>query len=192
MDIEQIKKLQGQITPKEVQRLHDLAKSLPENALIVEIGSYTGKSSVAIASGMPKSATLMCIDPWLQLHRDTEQGYETMETVKTHSDRTAEYHPRVIQVIGFPLEVAKFIPNIPSEIDMLSIDSVKKYDQIKAIWDVWLPKVKKGGIVASHDYLPDPTHEQYYEGVVRVIEEDVKPITTNHQHIDYTFSGTIR
>jgi predicted O-methyltransferase YrrM len=189
MNIEQIKKLKGQITPKEVQRLHDLAKSLPENALIVEIGSYTGKSSVAIASGMPKTATLMCIDPWLQLHRETEQGYETMETVKTHSDRTSEYHPRVIQVIGFPLQVAKFI-NQP--IDMLSIDSVKKYEQIKEIWDAWLPKVKKGGIVASHDYIPDEKHEQYYEGVVRVIHEQVKPITENHQHIDYTFSGNIK
>jgi predicted O-methyltransferase YrrM len=188
MDIEQIKKLQGQITPKEVQRLHDLAKSLPENALIVEIGSYTGKSSVAIASGMPKSATLMCIDPWLQLNRTTEQGYETIETVKTHNDRTKEYQPRVIQVIGFPLQVAKYV----GEIDMLSIDSVKKYDQIKEIWDCWLPKVKKGGIVASHDYLPDPTHDQYYEGVVKVIHEDVKPITEDHQHIDYTFSGKIK
>jgi predicted O-methyltransferase YrrM len=189
MDIEQIKKLSGQITPKEVQRLHDLAKSLPENALIVEIGSYTGKSSVAIASGMPKTATLMCIDPWLQLHRETEQGYETMETVKTHSDRTSEYHPRVIQVIGFPLQVAKFFDK---GIDMLSIDSVKKYEQIKEIWDAWLPKVKKGGIVASHDYLPDPNHDQYYEGVVRVIQEQVKPITENHQHVDYTFSGNIK
>jgi predicted O-methyltransferase YrrM len=188
MDIEQIKQLKGQITPKEVQRLHDLAKSLPENALIVEIGSYTGKSSVAIASGMPKSATLMCIDPWLQLHRDTEQGYETLETVKTHSDRTSEYHPRVIQVIGFPLEVAKFITK---PIDMLSVDAVKKYEQIKEIWDMWLPKVKKGGIVASHDYMPDPAHDQYYEGVVKVVHEQIKPVTKNHQHIDYTFSGTI-
>lgn len=188
MEIEQIKKLSGQITPKEVQRLHDLASSLPENALIVEIGSYTGKSSVAIASGMPKSATLMCIDPWLQLHRETEQGYETIQTVKTHSDRTSEYHPRVIQVIGFPLQVAKYV----GQIDMLSIDSVKKYEQIKEIWDAWLPKVKKGGVIASHDYLPDPEHPQFYPGVVKVIEEQIKPITENHQHIDYTFSGNIK
>lgn len=106
-NIEYIQKLKGQITPREVQRLHDLATYLPETALIVEIGSYTGKSSLAIASGMPKAATLTCVDPWLQLHRETKRGYETIDTVKTFSERTKEYHPRVLQVIGFPLEVAK-------------------------------------------------------------------------------------
>lgn len=183
--IDQIKNYKGQITKKEVELLSEMASKLPENALIVEIGSYKGKSSASIAHGMPKSARLLCIDPWIQLKHKTEQGYDTLETVKDFDKQTKDWQPRVIQAIGYPLEVANFI----GEIDMLAIDSVKKYDQIKPIWQVFFPKVKKGGIICSHDYDPNPESDQYYEGVVNTIEEIVKPNTKDHGHIDWTFTA---
>lgn len=180
--LEKIKTYRGQVTPKEVERLNWLGSQVPENGLIVEIGSYRGKSGASIASGMPKSARLMSIDPWLH-QGETRQEYETIETVKEYHDNLKEWKPRVIQIIGYPNEVAPFV----GEIDLLFIDAIK--NGVTPIWEHWLPKVKVGGWIASHDYLPDEEHEQYYPEVVKCIHEMVKPITDQHHHIDYTFSG---
>ena len=182
INIDTIKQYRGQVTKNEVEHLAKLAKSLPENALIVEIGAYRGKSGGSIAFGMPKSARLMSIDPWV-LQNETPQEYETMATVQEYHDNLLFAKPRVVQVIAYPNEVADYI----GEIDMLFIDAIK--NGVTPIWEKWLPKVKKGGIIASHDYLPDPNNEQFYPEVVQVIETMVKPITTNHEHVDFTFSG---
>ena len=180
--LEKIKTYRGQVTPKEVERLNWLGSQVPENGLIVEIGAYRGKSGASIASGMPKTARLMSIDPWLH-QGETKQEYETIETVKEYHDNLKEWKPRVIQIIGYPNEVAPFV----GEIDLLFIDAIK--NGVTPIWETWLPKVKIGGWIASHDYLPDPEHDQFYPEVVKCIHEMVKPITSEHHHIDYTFSG---
>lgn len=182
MDLDKIKQYRGQVTKAEVEHLAKIASTLPENALIVEIGAYRGKSGGSIACGMPKGARLMSIDPWC-LQNETPQEYETMATVQEYHDNLRFAKPKVIQVIAYPNEVADFV----GEIDMLFIDAIK--NGVTPIWEKWLPKVKKGGIIASHDYLPDPEDEQYYPEVVKVIEEKVKPITKNHEHVDFTFSG---
>jgi predicted O-methyltransferase YrrM len=182
--LEHAKNCRGQITPKEVERLAWLASQVPENGLIVEIGAYRGKSGASLATGMPKSARLMSIDPWLLLN-DTPQEYESINTVKEYSDNLKFAKPRVIQVIGYPLEVIHFLKD--QKIDLLFIDAIK--NGVTPIWEAYLPLVKQGGWIASHDYLPDPAHPQFYPDVVKVVDETVKPMTDEHHHIDFTFSG---
>jgi predicted O-methyltransferase YrrM len=183
MDINTIKSYRGQITPKEVERLSWLASQVPENGLIVEIGAYRGKSGGSLAIGKKTSVRLMSIDPWTLLN-ETPQDYDSINTVKEYGDNLKFAKPKVIQVIGYPLEV---LPYLKGEIDLLFIDAIK--NGITPVWEAYLPLVKQGGWIVSHDYLPDPNDPQYYKEVVEVIENVVKPITTKHHHIDFTFSG---
>lgn len=183
MDINTIKTYRGQITPKEVEHLSYLASLVPEYGLIVEIGAYRGKSGGSLAHGKKPSVRLMSIDPWTLLN-ETPQCYDSINTVKEYGDNLKFAKPKVIQVIGYPLEV---LPFLKGQIDLLFIDAIK--NGVTPIWEAYLPLVKKGGYIVSHDYLPDPTHEQFYKEVVEVIETKVKPMTTEHHHIDYTFSG---
>jgi predicted O-methyltransferase YrrM len=184
MTKEEIYQMKGQVCNEEVDRLIWLASQVPENGLIVEIGAYCGKSSSALAFGMPKSANLMSIDPWVLTKCKTTQEYEKIETVKTYADNLSFAYPKVVQVIAYPHEIRKFV-NKP--IDLLFIDSIKI--GITPIWEDWLPLVKQGGWIASHDYLPKEGDPQFYPEVVKVIEEKIKPITIDHHHITYTFSG---
>jgi len=188
VNVTEIQSLDGQIHPSEVQHLHDLAASLPPNSTIVEIGSYRGKSSAAIASGMPADAMLVCIDPWTKqppLITEHTSNYHTIETIEKFQQATQPWKSQITQIIGYPLDVLKFW-HLP--IDMIFIDCCKRYHEIRPIWEGWIQYCRN--IIATHDYNPDPQTEFHYPGVIQAVDEIVRPITTNHQHIHYTFSGS--
>jgi predicted O-methyltransferase YrrM len=182
-------KYYGQITNGEIERLSYLASLVPENGIIVEIGAYKGKSTAAIAYGMKPSVFLISMDPHMLLNYQSKQGYETSETLLEYVNNLKPWGQRIVQIMNYPLNVAKFLPNTKF-IDMIFIDCCKNYEDIYPIWKTYLPKCKN--IISSHDYVENPSSSQHYPGVVKAINELVKPITTNHHHIDFTFSAFLK
>jgi len=187
ISMDQIKALDGQLKPADVDRLHWLGEQVPDNGTVVEIGSYKGKSTAAILSGMPDTARLVAIDPWCLLVDNPTYG--GLDVVAAFRDQIAPWQRRVTQVIGWPVEVAAWW-NAP--IDLLFVDLVKDYARLSQVWRAWIPHCV--GWVASHDYHEDPEHKQYYPGVHQTLNEIVKPATTDHhwQEHSYTWSGRIR
>ena len=62
-------------------------------------------------------------------------------------------YPEVIQIKGFSVEVAK---TFDIKLDLVFIDGDHNYKSVAPDIDAWLPKVRKGGIIAGHDYdMPD-------------------------------------
>lgn len=191
--VEEIKKLKGQVCAGEIGRLQYLATQVPENGVVVEIGSYCGQSSAAIASGLLPSVKFVCIDPWMKQGSFThpngmDYGYDTAETMLQFRTATNDWKAQITQIVGWPLDVAAWWS---AKIDMINIDCVKEYNNLAPIWNAWLPLVRQGGIVCSHDYEPNPDADWHFPGVVRVVEEIVKPVLLpkTHHHIDFTFSG---
>ena len=172
--------IKGQVTLPEVARLRWLASQVPVGGVIVEIGHYKGRSSRALCEGKLNSVRLVDIDPGM-CGPKSEQGYETGETLLDYRRAIHPFRRSVTQIIGYPLDVIKAW-NYP--IDLLFIDATKKKESIYPIWEAWLPFCQ--GWVASHDY------EERYTGVVETIQELIAPITTDHHHIDFTWSGKIR
>jgi hypothetical protein len=50
-------------------------------------------------------------------------------------------------------------------LDVVFIDLTHTYESVKQDIELWLPKVKKGGLLAGHDYEND------WPGVVRAVDE---------------------
>jgi len=50
----------------ELDRLASLARRVPPNGCIVEIGSLFGQSSWVLAKNAPLSMTAYCLDPWVR------------------------------------------------------------------------------------------------------------------------------
>lgn len=193
--VEDMNALPGQVCVGEMKRLQELATRVPENGLVVEIGCYKGKSSAAIASGLKPSVKFVCIDPWMKQggsvnYKGLDYGYETSDTLLQFRTATDEWKAQITQIIGWPLDVAEWW-KWNATIDMINVDCVKEYSNLAPIWEKWLPFVQTGGIVCSHDYEPDVTKEWHFPGVIRVVEEIIKPATLaeTHHHIDFTFSG---
>ena len=50
-------------------------------------------------------------------------------------------------------------------IDFIFIDADHEYDGVIQDIKIWYPKVKKGGVIAGHDYT------EYFSGVIKAVKE---------------------
>lgn len=179
--------MRGQITENEVARLQYLASTVPDGGLIMEIGAYAGKSTCALASGMAKTVHLVSIDPWmLGPQSKPNQGYELPETLLEYRQNIMPYQQQITQIIGWTFNVARWWQ---AGIDLLFVDATKKYESIVEIWRAFFPHCVYR--VASHDYVTDPTSDQYYPGVHQALQEVVFPYTNQENHVDFTWDGIV-
>jgi predicted O-methyltransferase YrrM len=146
--------------------LLELIALLPEDAIIAEIGTYSGESAKLF---LPKVKKLYCIDPW--------EGYieqDTFETMGIPSDslaaaeqifnRLANENPdKIVKCKGTSTCMAMLFPD--SFFDMVYIDGNHEYGHVKADIEAWFPKVKYGGILAGHDYC------EAFDGVIKAVKE---------------------
>lgn len=168
-------KIKTYTTGDELFKLYSLSKTLPDFAKGVEIGSYIGASSLMIAKGLKKDSVLYCIDTW---HNDamTEGNWDTY---KEFMDNTKSVKERVKAIKASSSEAGN---NFTEQIDFLFVDGNHEYEGVKEDIDIWFPKLKSNGIIVMHDI-------SWAEGVIRVMEEDIKPEVKVHESLPNMFWG---
>ncbi len=162
-------------TADELFKLHDLARSLKESSTGVEIGSYTGASSVMIGKGMRGGGRLYCVDTW-ENDGMTEGKRDTFETFK---ENIKGLEGIVTPLRGRSVDVAA---SFETPLDFLFIDGDHSYEGVKADVDAWFGKLKSGGIIVMHD-------TGWAEGVVKVVDEDVMPHLRMPERLPNMFWG---
>lgn len=115
--------------PRHMRILHGIAKLLPVNPMMVEIGTKYGRSCTVLSLSRP-DATILTVDV-----KNWEPG-----NVLGHN---------VIKLNIPSIRAAKIID---IAIDFLWIDGSHKYEDVVADIVMWTPKIKSGGYVAFHDY----------------------------------------
>ena len=140
--------------------LLELIKELEPSTIMAEIGCYTGESSLMfIQSG--KVRMLYCIDPFTS-------NYDTTDTVSESDFKEVE---KLFDINTHNLPVTKMkmcftdaFNELP-ELDFIYIDGDHRYEAVKNDIKLAFKKVKKGGIIAGHDYCNE------CEGVIRAVNE---------------------
>lgn len=151
----------GWLTDDEARTLFVLAASLPEKPVIVEIGSWMGKSTVIMGTALKstgKKGTIYCVDPW-----EATGDKDYVKALADHGMEPRDLYPTFIQNMekhglldivvpcrGRSEEAAEWL-TLP-EIDLLFIDGDHHEDAALLDLQLWVPKVKVGGIVAMHDF----------------------------------------
>jgi predicted O-methyltransferase YrrM len=137
----------GFLDPREAWLLRDLAATVPEGGTIVEIGSFRGKSTVALALGAQQShATVWAIDDHAKhTQGKTEFGPEDNGAFLQNIVRMQVTD--VIRVLNLRSEQVAQIWTQP--IDLLWIDGGHEYDDVKRDFEQWSPLVQ--GKIAMHD-----------------------------------------
>ena len=130
----------GWLTDEEGEALYELARSCQGKGVIVEIGSWKGKSTVCLGLGSRagKSVPVYAIDP----HADYRFG-----DFKTNVERagiTELVHP----IASLSQAAAK---GFDEPIELLFVDGSHEYDLVLEDFEQWVPKVVDGGWVAFHD-----------------------------------------
>jgi predicted O-methyltransferase YrrM len=162
-------------TADELFKLYKLTKLLKENSTIVEIGSYTGASTLMIGKGLKKGSKLYCIDTWKN-DAMTEGYYDTFEIFKKNT------HPIREKIIIIKSKSTDQSIKFKKEIDLLFIDGDHSYEGVKKDFDIWFKKLKTDGIIIMHDI-------GWSDGVIKVINENIKPCLERYDMLPNMFWG---
>lgn len=128
---------QDPMTHAEIDILRDLAKELPEGALIVNIGAADGLSTIAFLEGCP-TATIYSVD--------VDECPQEFENVRRCGLDTA----RVIRLLGRSEEIGQ---DFPYPCDLVFVDG--GHFNAGNDTDAWLKTVKPGCVIAYHDYMAE-------------------------------------
>ena len=108
---------------------------------IVEIGTYSGYSALAMASGMPEGG-----------HLTTFEINDEQEDFTRPWIEDSPWADRVELVIGDALDIIPQRDDL-TEIDLCFIDANKRH--YKQYFDILLPRVSKGGLIVCDNTLWD-------------------------------------
>ena len=153
----------------QVNRLHGLKMLIDDHvnkdSVIVEIGSFAGKSSELFALHCAK---LFCVDVWQEYW---ELDGETLGQAELQFDEMCKNYHNIHKIKMNSVEASSSFG--PESVDLVYIDAAHDYENTVTDINTWLPKVRKGGILAGHDYRYDP-QIQVYEAVNEIFGQDYK------------------
>ncbi len=144
--------LPGQMTRKELVCIAELAKALPENSTIVELGSLFGKSSVHWAKNAADSVKIYCVDPWKRENwiKPLEKKFNTTFSIDTFWQNIGDSSNVTALQAYSPQDFTDW--NIP--VDIYFDDSVHTNPIFRENLYFWLDRMKPGSIICGHDYSP--------------------------------------
>ena len=163
----------GHLTLRESNLLYKNAKRIRKGGIIVEIGSYLGKSTCVISEGIKgKNIKFYAIDTF-ENHAMSEGKRNTLKDFLKY---TKEYRSLITVKKGFSYNVVKKIKDI--KIDLLWIDGDHTYHGVKTDIEDWTPLVRQGGIICFHDYRnvdnEKITTRKEIKEVKRAVDEKIK------------------
>lgn len=140
--------------------LESLVQELEHRTTMVEIGSYLGESTKIFAKYFDK---VISIDPFID-------NYDLNDVACSFAPFSEVYKQFLINIEQFNniQHIRKTSDDAIHEIkkvDFVYIDGMHTYDQVKKDIINYLPKIKKGGVIAGHDYHPA------WSGVMEAVHE---------------------
>ena len=149
-----VETIDGFLVPGQEEFLFNKVKSLPEDALIVEVGSYKGRSTAAMAFAcVGTNRKIYCIDPWIgQCHDIPEKT--SFEVWKDNIDKY-QLAPYIKSFQGYSLEILKRWGELTGDktIDFVFIDGSHEYVDVLIDFGLLLPLMKVGAWMAFHDVV---------------------------------------
>jgi len=112
-----------------------------------EIGVADGRYSEILCKEIP-GLDLTCVDPWAKYDGNWRSDDYQDKAFKKAQDRLSKYNVSFKK--NTSLEAARDIKD--GSLDFVFIDGAHDFNNVMLDLILWTPKVRKGGIVALHDY----------------------------------------
>lgn len=152
--------IEGFMESWELERLAELAI----NQDVLEIGSFRGLSTWAMLVG---AKSLWSVDT----HKANSAGQQQMEdhTTLAFFQHAISRFKNVNYVIA-DSEIAAQMDALPRDFDMIFLDAMHTYEDVKADIERWYPRVRSGGLMVFHDYA-----HPHFPGVKQAVDERFGP-----------------
>lgn len=169
--VDSIRNIPGYLSDGQDATLFNLAKTIPNDGVIIEIGSFKGKSTSCLASACANTNRVVyAIDPF-----QTKPSEEYSEDIWTYSINDIKDNLNKLGLIeyvklvqGYSQEVGV---NWSTKCDMLFIDGAHTYEGCLSDFNLFFKWLKPNGIFALHDVAEGSP----WDGVLRVWREEAVP-----------------
>jgi len=157
------------------EELRWLAKKATEHKTVIEVGSWHGRSSRAIADNLPANGKLYCVDTWggssgePDAHGSAKQkeGDNAFIYFNKHmSEHLLTGKVRAIRMTS--TNGAELLKDLAIQADMIFIDADHNYENVKADIESYLPLLAPGGLICGHDYSEE---QLVWVGVKQAVNE---------------------
>jgi SAM-dependent methyltransferase len=131
----------------------EMVQKFPDRSKFIEVGSWKGKSAsfmcVEIINSN-KDIEFFCVDTWQgsKEHIFSENNVNQLyQTFKSNMKPLEGFYK---EIISKSTTASQYFEN--ESLDFIFIDASHEYEDVKDDIKSWLPKLKKGGIIAGDDY----------------------------------------
>jgi hypothetical protein len=146
--------VEGWMTEAQLQRLWNAARAAPNDATIVEIGSFRGRSTIVLGHGAGACARVWALDP----HAGSDRGPgEIHGALDTGERDNAAFHANLAaagvadRVAHVRLFSGAAHAGVAGEIDLLHVDGAHRYAPARDDVAGWGARVRPGGRMLIHD-----------------------------------------
>jgi predicted O-methyltransferase YrrM len=166
--------IEGWMEENDLTQIEKWARSVPANGVIVEVGSFRGRSAVAWASSCDPSVTVYCID----IFENSNVRGDDYEFFK----KNTSHLKNIISIKGDSPHGIVY-PELP--IDIFFLDAAHENPSDLNNIEYFLPFIKNGGLLCGHDYNTAPGC------MPPAIEENIKLLEARLDQPVALYPGTI-
>lgn len=131
-----------------------MVDKFPTNSHFVEVGVWKGMSAAYMAVEIinsDKNIKFDCIDTWEYSSDQNDIGQNLYGNLYEIFLKNIEPVKHIINPIkSLSWDGAAFYED--NSLDFVFIDAAHDYESVKKDINAWFPKIKKGGVIAGHDY----------------------------------------
>lgn len=153
---------------------HSVVGNLPDDAKIIEVGSWLGKSTIGMINTnrrFGRDFNIYAVDTWEG--SEEPKHYETISELKQHNHTPYDEFMTNMELYGVKdkvIPIQKTSEEASKDFDdefahLIIIDAAHDYDNVMNDIVHWAPKVKKGGILAGDDY------DEKWPGVMQAVKD---------------------
>ncbi len=158
---------------KHYRVFYEILKERP-HMIGCEVGVHTGLMPKHLLNALPTIQRYYAVDPWESYKMYSGKIYRKPGNPKVKTwrqsilkfyDNTYKHKHKVIMMRMTSIDSVKHFED--ESLDWVFIDANHEYRYIKENLNIWVPKVKSGGVVAGHDY------GNKWVGIKRAVDEFV-------------------
>ena len=181
--------IKGWTSRADLLTISKLVDAVPENGVIVELGTGNGLVTVVLAERCKECGIkVYSIDDASQFaNYDFDEGWaqKTMNELGLSNFVTL--------MVGKSSEISK---TFPFAIDRLYIDASHHYIVVCDDIRLWYPKIKKGGIILGHDFITNNTDglqviKAVFDTLICGLSKDFLESIGFASHSNFRVDGTV-
>jgi len=159
------KNIDGWVNEAEGEYLFETSRNCEGNGIILEIGSWKGKSTIYLGKGSQSGnkVKIYAVDP----HTGSSEHIEEYGEVNTFDEFKKNIESAGLNNIITPVVKTSYdaFNMFDEPVEFVFIDGAHEYEQVKLDFELWFPRLIEGGKIAFHDSIGS------YEGPRKVVKE---------------------